>query len=157
MHNATNSTPTTIKLPFEIRNRYVKFLLVGATNAIVDVVVLNVLLAFVSRPTPLYLTLCNTLAVVAAIANSYWLNRRWTFSDVAKGTHRERVFFLLQALVNIVLNDLILIGLTVSLNAFGTTAYFIDGNLAKLAAMLVSSSVSYLSMRWIYSTVTSVS
>jgi len=131
-----------------VRSRYIKFLYVGIANAVVDVVVLNVLLSFATRPTPWLLTVCNTVAVIAAIGNSYVLNRRFTFRDLASGSHRERLFFFLQAIVNVVLNDLVLVGLSTSFNVKGTTSFYIGGNLAKLFAMFVSSSMSYLLMRF---------
>ncbi len=123
--------------------RYVKFLVVGGMNAAVDLFVLNVLLLLSTPKTALELTICNTIAVACAIANSYLWNRRWTFKESTDGSLRERLMFLLQALVNIATNDAIVILFTRELDSMHFASVVVESNVAKAAAMVVSSSVSY--------------
>ncbi|CAM3838933.1 GtrA family protein [Alicyclobacillus pomorum] len=123
--------------------RYVKFLVVGGMNAVVDLFVLNVLLFLSTPKTALELTLCNSIAVACAIANSYLWNRRWTFKDATDGSLRQRCLFLLQALVNIAINDAVVILFTRELDSMNFASPVVESNVAKAAAMLVSSSVSY--------------
>jgi putative flippase GtrA len=128
--------------------RYTKFLIIGAMNAFVDVFVLNILLWLAPARTAWALSLYNTVAVIAALLNSYVWNRRWTFGDVATGSTRERVLFFLQAILNLVLNDVIVVWISSYLVFSKSVPFFISSNAAKAIAMMASSSVSYLCMRW---------
>lgn len=60
--------------------RAVKFALVGVLNTAIDFVVFVALLYGLGWP----LLLANTLGYLAGLANSYWLNSRWTFRDPAR-------------------------------------------------------------------------
>ncbi len=85
----------------------------------------------------------HSIAVACAIANSYLWNRRWTFKDATDGSLRQRCLFLLQALVNIAINDAVVILFTRELDSMNFASPVVESNVAKAAAMLVSSSVSY--------------
>jgi putative flippase GtrA len=129
--------------------RYTKFLMVGAANAIVDLVVLNGL--FLLHPTNAkgLLAAYNTVAVLAAIVNSYVLNRRFTFRDKSTGSLREGLMFAVQALVNIVVNDLVVVWLSTYLAHVKNIPILVSGNLAKAIAMMVASSVSFVLMKFV--------
>lgn len=127
--------------------RYTKFLVVGTVNAVVDLLVLNGLIALSSMQTERALVVFNTIAVTVAIANSYVWNRWWTFSDVSDGSRREKWLFILQALVNIALSDVIFVLLSSYLTFSRSVPLFVSSNAAKGLAMLLSSSASYLFMR----------
>ena len=126
--------------------RYARFLLVGVGNAAVDLAVLNLCVLFWPTRSPLAIFLYNTLAVTCAIANSYVWNRRFTFSDAVVGS-RERTLFWLQGLVNIAVNDGVVVGLSRYLLLVRGLPLLVSGNLAKAAAMFISSSVSYVVLR----------
>ncbi|MCF8567105.1 GtrA family protein [Alicyclobacillus tolerans] len=128
--------------------RYIKFLVVGFSNAAVDLLVLNGLLIFFPTRSALVLSSYNTVAVVFAIINSYWWNSRWTFADTANRSKRQIAGFWLQAIVNIVLNDLITVWLSMYLIFAKSIPLFVSSNAAKAIAMFLSSSLSYLMMRW---------
>ncbi|MCL6453015.1 MAG: GtrA family protein [Alicyclobacillus sp.] len=129
--------------------RYTKFLLVGGANAVVDLTVLNALLLLIPDHSALMLTVDNTIAVSCAILNSYILNRRWTFSDRTTGSARERGLFFLQAVLNVVLNDVILAVCAPYLVFSRDVPLFVSSNVSKALAMLVSSSISYLLLRFL--------
>jgi len=129
--------------------RYTRFLIVGASNALVDLLVLNILLFIWPTKSPLTLVTYNSIAVVLSISNSYVWNRLWTFSDVSSGDFREKCIFMLQALVNITVNDTILVWLSMFLRSYGLLSTFVQSNAAKGIAMFVSSSISYLLMRFL--------
>jgi len=123
--------------------RYTKFLVIGASNAVVDVVVLDGLLWLAPTRTEGILTFYNTIAVLAAICNSYIWNRRWTFRDVATGSYRERIMYVVQAVLNVVLNDVIVVLLSSYLVFSKSVPFFISSNTAKVVAMMSSSTISY--------------
>lgn len=127
--------------------RYTKFIVVGAMNAVVDLGVLNgLLLVSPTKSTPL-LFIYNTIAVVCAILNSYFWNRRWTFADSSDGSLRERGLFIAQAIVNIGINDIIVVWLSSYLVFSRSMPFFVSSNASKGLAMFLSSSISYVFMR----------
>ncbi len=128
--------------------RYTKFLIIGTMNALVDVFVLDGLLWILPTRTAWTLSVYNTIAVIAALVNSYVWNKRWTFGDVATGSPKERLFFFLQAVLNLILNDVIVVWVSSYLVFSKSVPFFISSNAAKVIAMISSSSVSYLCMRW---------
>jgi putative flippase GtrA len=130
--------------------QYIHFCIVGLSNAVVDLGVLNLLLLLHPTQSVWVLLLYNTLAVSLAILNSYIWNIRWTFRGVARKTPRERILFVAQALLNIATNNLVLLAMTGILTplADDVSSYLIS-NAAKLAAMVVASSTSFLILRTI--------
>lgn len=127
--------------------RYTKFILVGAMNALVDLAVLNGLLFVAPPKSEFTLFIYNTVAVVGAILNSYVWNRRWTFADASDGTWRQRGLFILQALVNLAVNDLTVVWLSSYLVFSKSVPMLISSNVSKGLAMFLSSSISYFFMR----------
>lgn len=132
-------------------HQLVRFLAVGLSNAVIDVGVFNLLL--LARPTTSTTTLLlfNTVAVLAAITNSYLWNTRWTFraerARSRRGRWRQRAGFLTQSVLNVVVNDAVL-GTAVTLISLGSFSRTLTNNLAKLLAMFVSSSLSFLVMKF---------
>ncbi|MCL6444095.1 MAG: GtrA family protein [Alicyclobacillus sp.] len=122
-------------------------MVVGLANAAVDLLVLNGLLLMHVTRSPWLLSLYNTVAVICAILNSYIWNRRWTFADTSDGSMRERFAFVVQAVLNIVLNDVILVWLSSYLVFAKSVPLFISSNAAKGLAMFLASSVSFIMMR----------
>ena len=127
--------------------QYARFLMVGVSNAVVDLAVLNALLWADPTRNPLTLVAYNTLAVALAILNSYLWNTRWTFRAEATHTQRERLLFIGQAIINILVNNLVLLGATALLPPTLGGAFLIWSNVAKLAAMIVASTLSFLLLR----------
>ena|SRR5579875_2448111 len=129
--------------------RYAKFLAVGTSNAIIDIGVLNGCLLIGPSKSPFTLLVYNSIAVVCAIMNSYVWNRRWTFRDVAADTLKERALFILQALINIALNNITLVWISTYLIFSKSVPFIVSSNAAKGLAMLISSLISYLFMRFL--------
>lgn len=129
--------------------QYVRFLLVGLSNAVVDLGVLNALLYL--RPThdPVVLAVDNTIAVVLAILNSYLWNTRWTFRLSATGALRERALFVAQGVLNVVVNDAVLLAVAGVLQPTQGLWYLVASNVAKLIAMLTASTMSFILLRTI--------
>jgi len=127
--------------------QYVQFSLVGLSNAVVDLGVLNLLLFLHPTNNSLILALDNSIAVALAIINSYLWNTRWTFHDEADGSNRQRALFVGQALLNIAINDLALLGMTSILRPSQGVWYLIGSNAAKLVAMVLASTTSFILLR----------
>ena len=136
--------------PRSVLVQYIHFCTVGLSNAAVDLGVLNLLLYLHPTQSVWVLLLYNTVAVSLAILNSYFWNIRWTFRGLARKTPRERILFVAQALLNIATNNLVLLAMTGVLASVtdDLSAYLIS-NAAKLAAMVVASSTSFLILRTI--------
>ena len=124
------------------------FSTVGVLNALVDVLVFNILLLAAPTHSSWVLTAYNTVAVCAALANSYALNSRWTFRATRARQHsarwRQRVGFIAQAGVNIAVNDLVL---SLLAGSFVFLPGWLDNNLAKIIAMVCASFVSFVLLR----------
>lgn len=121
--------------------------MVGASNAFVDLFVLNALILLIPTRSTKALLFYNTVAVICAILNSYIWNKRFTFAHMSDGSRGEQVRFLGQAAVNLVLNDVIVVGLSGYLRVAKSVPWMLSSNAAKGLAMLVSSIASYLFMR----------
>jgi glycosyltransferase involved in cell wall biosynthesis/putative flippase GtrA len=126
-----------------------RFALVGALNAAIDVGLFNVFLLIHASRSPATLVVYNTVAVLAALTNRYAWNSRWTFrsrNNLQNRPWRQRVLFALCGGLNITINDLVVAGVTAILES-ATLSATVAGNLAKVAAMLTASAVSFLVMR----------
>ena len=143
-----SSTLAPVRVAHSVK-RYTKFVLVGLSNALVDLAVLNLLMVLIPDHRPRVLVMENTVAVAFAIVNSYILNRRWTFADSSNGSPLERTLFFFQALLNIGLNDWILGWCTTYLVFSRNIPLFVSSNASKAVAMFLSSSVSYVFMRFV--------
>lgn len=129
--------------PSRIR-QLIAFSTVGLLNALIDVLVFNILLLAAPTNSPWVLTAYNTVAVCAALANSYALNSRWTFRQARARKRdarwRQRVGFVAQAGVNIAVNDLVL-------SLLASTSSWTEANVAKITAMVCASFVSFVLLR----------
>lgn len=128
-----------------------KFVFVGFGNAIIDLGVFNGLYFLFPTHEVRQLVLYNTLAVGAAILNSYIWNSRWTFRSQhlsrGPGATRQRVLFLIQSLINVVVNDLILGIIAPLIAETHVVDHVIANNIAKLMAMFLASLTSFLMMK----------
>ena len=132
-------------------SRISRFAAVGATNAGIDLAVFNLLLLLDPTRSPALLVAYNTCAVVAAIANSYLWNSRWTFRDRARGglaRWRQRVLFALQGGINLTVNDVVVLVLSLLASWLGLRSS-VTANGVKVLAMLSASAVSYFFMHYV--------
>lgn len=127
--------------------KYAQFSLVGASNALVDLGTLNLLLLIEPTRNPELLVLYNLAALVATNANSYLWNTLWTFRHRAHHDLRQVGMFALQAAFSIVVGSLVLWLVAQWLVAYTDLSPFLGGNLAKMVSMMTGSTVSFLLMR----------
>ncbi|WP_038703038.1 GtrA family protein [Planococcus sp. PAMC 21323] len=124
-----------------------QFTIIGISNAAVDIGSLNLLLLLYPTNQSGTLALINTIAYCLAISNSYYWNSRITFRRSAKGSRKEILFFVLQGLFSLLINN----GVFLSSNLL---LQFIDMsnwsrlNLAKTLAMFASFIASFFMIKY---------
>jgi putative flippase GtrA len=88
--------------------KYAQFSLVGISNALVDLGVLNLFLLIGPTRSPELLVLYNVVALGLANVNSYLWNTLWTFRDQARHDARQVGLFTAQGLLNVGVSNLLL-------------------------------------------------
>ncbi|PQP81254.1 sugar translocase [Paenibacillus sp. PCH8] len=116
-----------------------KFGIVGVANTAVDAVVFA-LLAVVGVP----VLIAQVISYSCGVANSYWLNGRWTFRDAALGGDRAQLFrFLITNLIVLAISALILMTLH---DMLGWSVV-----MSKILATLIGMVLNYLASRyWVF-------
>ncbi len=118
----------------------IKFLLVGTLNTGIDMAVFTVLVTF---GIPIIPAQCVSYA--CGIANSYVLNRYWTFRQKEKQTMKQPIKFICVNLVTLAVIFLILNGMHDELNQ--------SLMVSKLTATLVGIFINFMGSRyWVFRT-----
>lgn len=78
-----------------------KFAIVGVINTIIDFGLLNLLVVVFGWP----VIWANTLSFSAAVANSFFMNKYWTFDERVGKMHMQFGGFIIVALVGLGLSD----------------------------------------------------
>ncbi|WP_186578187.1 GtrA family protein [Aquibacillus kalidii] len=127
-----------------------QFGFIGLSNAVVDIVSLNILLFIWPTDHRTTLILFNTIAYILTIINSYIWNTKYTFSHHANMDSKEILFFILQAAVALIISNLVFIGAVDVMKSQSILQLptLLIQNIAKGLAMLLSSSASFLFMKF---------
>jgi len=128
--------------------KYAQFSLVGISNAMVDLGVLNLLLLIYPTSSPEILVLYNLVALALTNANSYVWNTLWTFRDHARHDAKQVGTFGLQAAVGIGVSTIVLWLVAHGLVAYANFPPLIGANVAKLTSMLVGSTTSFVLLQF---------
>jgi putative flippase GtrA len=80
--------------------QFLKFAVVGAIGAVVDMGVLVILKEYFG----LNVYLARAISFTCAVLNNYTLNQRWTFSDLEKRHSRQLVQFFVVSVIGLGLN-----------------------------------------------------
>ena len=129
--------------------KYAQFSLVGASNMLVDIGALNLLLLLGPTRSPELLVLYNLAALVLANANSYLWNTLWTFRHQARHDARQVGMFTVQGLLNAGVSSLLLWLTAHGLRAYTELSPLVSGNVAKAVSMLVASTMSFVFLRFV--------
>ncbi len=129
--------------------RFSKFSVVGLSNAVVDIGVLNLFLWLQPTRDPMLLVLFNGVALVLANTNSYVWNSLWTFRERADPGPRQTVLFALQALVNITVSNGLFWALIHPLLVDTDVPAYLVGNVAKIVSVVVASVISFFILRYV--------
>ena len=128
--------------------KYAQFSLVGASNMLVDIGALNLLLLLWPTRSPELLVLYNLGALILANANSYLWNTLWTFRDRARHDAKQVGLFTAQGLLNAGVGSLLLWLTAHGLRAYTDLSPLVSGNVAKVGSMVVASTMSFLFLRF---------
>jgi putative flippase GtrA len=130
--------------------QFLRFCVVGTSNAVIDFGVLNLLL-WLHPTTDLWKTLTyNSIAVALASTNSFFWNKYWTFQQRYPITRQEVYRFAVLASGTTLMNDTLmwLLGKFFP-NIMNST--LIGANALKLAAIIGTMSISFFGMRlWVF-------
>jgi putative flippase GtrA len=127
-------------------HRFIKFGLVGALGAIIDIGLLNLLRGGFGWP----LFWANTVSVSVAILSNFTWNRLWTFPESrTRKKRRQLPQFTLINIIGLLINNLIVVGLDALLiHSLGEPLSY---NIAKVVAIGVVFFWNFLANRlWTY-------
>ncbi|WP_085993904.1 GtrA family protein [Oceanobacillus senegalensis] len=131
----------------ELIIQIIQFSLIGGLNALIDIGSLNLLLFLWPTENSLFLLLFNTIAYILAITNSYLWNSNWTFRKTSTKNKKEAVYFLIQAVVSLIISNIVFVGGSFILGILPVPT-IAEQNIAKGAAMVISSAASFIFMRY---------
>lgn len=128
--------------------QYIKFSTVGITSGALDIGSLNFMLFLWPAANYFVLVLFNTLAYSLAVLNSYIWNSRFTFREGLKRSKGQKLAFIIQAAISLLISDGILYVATILLSWFPLFPKLMDYNIAKLLSMFLSSLASFFFMKY---------
>jgi len=129
--------------------RFSKFSIVGLSNSIIDIGVLNLFLWLEPTREVSLLVIYNGVALVLANLNSYIWNSLWTFRGRAEHDLRQIVLFALQVLVNIGVSNVLFWALVHPVIVYTEVPTYLAGNVAKIISITVASTISFFIMRYV--------
>ena len=129
--------------------RFSKFTIVGLSNSVIDIGVLNLFLWLQPTREVYLLVIYNAIALVLANLNSYVWNTLWTFRSRAEHDLRQIVLFALQVLVNIVVSSGLFWALIHPIIVYTEVPTYFAGNVAKIISVTVASTISFFIMRYV--------
>lgn len=128
--------------------QYAKFGTVGLTSGALDLGSLNLLLLIWPTSNHVLLVVFNTFAYALAVLNSYIWNSRFTFREGLEGNKKQKILFIVQAAVSLLISDGILYVATLLLSMSGFLPKLLVYNIAKLLSMFLSSLASFFFMKY---------
>lgn len=128
----------------------VRFAFTGLVNTGVDFIIFNALLLMLTPTDPLILIIINSLAVMAAAANSYMMNRSWTFS-CGSDIKRTLLRFMLVTAMGMLLNNAVTVLLFEIIRTAFELTPLLAANAGKIAATALSASWNFIAYRsWVF-------
>lgn len=117
--------------------QFLKFAAVGALNTGIDFAVLNLLMFSTGIYGGQWLIFFNSISFAAAVVNSYFWNKHWTFKKEGNGTEKaagEFFQFLLISIVGLLLNSGIVYGIATFVHPLFGLSSALWANFAKVLA-----------------------
>lgn len=120
----------------KLAKQVIKFVIVGGVNTGIDFLVLNILIYVTGITAGVEIFILNSISFSLAVVNSYFMNKRWTFQDKTQTEQEPIKFsrFLAVSVVGVIINGLVLTGITTSIAPLFGLSEILWANVAKLAA-----------------------
>lgn len=128
--------------------QYFKFGAIGLTSGALDLGSLNLMLLLGPTGNHFIVVVYNTIAYSLAVLNSYIWNSRFTFREGLKRSRKQKIAFVLQAAVSLLISDGVLYVATILLSFVSFLPRLMDYNIAKLISMFLSSLASFFFMKY---------
>lgn len=128
--------------------QFATFSVIGASNALIDIGSFNLLLFIWPTENNQLLLLFNSIAYLLAITNSYFWNVRFTFKRHTMNSMKEKILFILQAFVSLLISNLVFAGSTYLFKVMPIPNWMVN-NLGKASAMILSSLASFFMMKYL--------
>jgi putative flippase GtrA len=128
-----------------------KFVVVGFINTGIDFAVLNALMFSTKIYSGKWLILFNSISFTAAVINSYFLNKYWTFKskDSKESKTKEFSQFLIISIIGISINDAIVYGLATFTSPLFGLPKELWTNIAKIFATLASMTWNFIGYKFV--------
>ena len=115
--------------------QFSKFFVVGIMNTAIDFIVLNILMKVTNTYEGKEVIIFNTISFTVAVANSYILNKYWTFEDKTKATDPAQFAkFFTVSVIGWLLNTSILFSITTYIHPILGLSAALWANVAKATA-----------------------
>lgn len=130
--------------------QFLRFCIVGTSNAVIDFGVLNLLLWLYPTTNPWKTLEYNSIAVLLASTNSFFWNKYWTFQKRDAITFQEVYRFIVIAASTTLMNDSLMLALGRAFPGIMSSS-LLGANMLKLSAIIGTMSVSFFGMRlWVF-------
>jgi len=130
--------------------QFLRFCVVGMSNAVIDFGVLNLLLWLCPTTNSLITIEYNSVAVLLASTNSFFWNKYWTFQKRYAITLREVYRFIVVAGATTLMNDMLMWLLGRAFPGIMSSS-LLGANVLKLGAIIGTMSISFFGMRlWVF-------
>lgn len=125
-----------------------RFICTGIVNTVIDFAIFNLLLIIAANPGSSVMFLINSTAVLIAAANSYIMNRGWTFS---RGQSQHQVFrFAVATAIGASINSLVVIAVLKLTGPAGLSP-LVAANIGKILATVLSAGWNFFAYRgWVF-------
>lgn len=142
------------KRPIQVKKadiwQFLRFCIVGTSNAVIDFLVLNILLWALPTADTWRVLSYNSLAVLLAATNSFFWNKYWTFQQRHPITFQELYRFIIIASGTMLMNDTLMWLLGRAFPGIMSSS-LVGTNALKLGAILGTMSISFFGMRlWVF-------
>ncbi|HEX3011727.1 MAG TPA: glycosyltransferase, partial [Syntrophomonadaceae bacterium] len=133
-----------------------RFGITGIINTLIDFAVFNLLVAVTDIHSGWLLGMVNMLAIAVAAANSYFMNRSWTFKNIDEQKRiRQITRFIIATAIGMFLNSIILL-LISSMADLIPVSNFVILNTGKVLGAILSASWNFIVYRqWVFNAVSS--
>lgn len=122
-----------------VGKQFSTFVLIGGINTAIDFAVLNIEIKLTGVTSGSGLFVMNTISFLVAVVNSYFMNKYWTFQDVARQQEETKfVQFIAISLIGSGINSSIVYGITTHISPIFAVSPLLWANIAKLFATGIS-------------------